>query len=128
MRRLATVLMILAAGSFVAGQAMSVERTLSKRYGKSELKSACEAAGGTYGEGPGGYGCEKQCTSGGDYCTISCSNDGGNCKGDTPSRVAPTADVKEILRGGAGVMAPDKAPSAIRRAPTASPPADAVRK
>lgn len=100
MRRLAFFVAALAAIAISAGPAFSVERTLSKRYGRAELKSACEAAGGHYGEGSAGYGCEKQCTSAGDYCTVTCSNKGGNCKGDTPSRIAPNASIKDIVNGG----------------------------
>jgi hypothetical protein len=81
---------VLVAFSFICmagGPAYAEKVELSKRYSKDELKSACPAAGGTYTEGPGGYGCEKQCTSSGEYCTISCPNNSNSCYGDTPGRV-----------------------------------------
>jgi hypothetical protein len=126
MRKITIFLMALAMAGLCAGSAQSTERTLSKRYGKAELKSACEAAGGHYGEGSAGYGCEKQCTSGGDYCVITCSNAGGKCKGDTPARVAPNASIDDILHGGKMSAAAGAAPA--KRAVPAAPQGETMRK
>lgn len=129
MRRFAVFIMALATIGFCAGEALAVERTLSKRYGRAELKSACESAGGHYGEGSAGYGCEKKCTSGGDYCTVTCSNKGGNCKGDTPGRVAPNANLSELLNGGKpAVLDPGKPAPSAKGAPGAAPRTGAVQK
>jgi hypothetical protein len=59
---------------------------LKGTYGRFEIKSACDNAGGTYSDyGTNGYGCvNKNCNQTGGDCEVGCKND-GSCYGSCPA-------------------------------------------
>jgi hypothetical protein len=73
----------IAAFSLLVVEAASAGRIgLNGAYTRSQLKDLCDTNGGTYGEGPGGYSCGKQC-AGDEWCVVGCKNP-SSCYGDCP--------------------------------------------
>ena len=78
---------------FVVESASAGRIGLNGAYTRSQLKDLCRKNGGTYGEGPSGYSCSKQC-AGDERCIVGCKNP-SSCYGECPKCTAR-------IRGGFG--------------------------
>ncbi|MBI5265514.1 MAG: hypothetical protein HY852_27280 [Bradyrhizobium sp.] len=80
MRKFLVVIIALATLSFLAGVASAGTIQIPGTHSTSEIKSACDKAGGFYSEYGDLYTCGKNC--GNDFCRVSCI--GGKCLGTCP--------------------------------------------
>lgn len=107
MRHKQILFFLLLFAGLVAGPAFAdVIRPMQASPSQAQLKSACDAAGGTFGTDAeagfdtGGYGCTKNnCDGKGGKCVVSC--EGGKCHGSTPARVNVTTLVSILQNGNA---------------------------
>jgi hypothetical protein len=94
MRNVVFAALALGAFGFLVVEPVSAGRIgLNGTYTRSQLKDLCDKNGGTYGEGPGGYSCGKQC-AGNEWCIVGCKNP-SSCYGECPKCTAR-------IRGGFG--------------------------
>jgi len=116
----------IAALALACAQAFARSVRISGTHSASEIKGACDKAGGTFTQDSGGYGCTTNCTA--SYgCTVGCTNK-GKCTGDVPLRGRPSGTLGGILHPPvAGIKSSgDNPPSKAHRRPvnidTAKPP------
>jgi hypothetical protein len=94
MRKVVFAALALGAFGFLVVEPVSAGRIgLNGTYTRLQLKELCDKNGGTYGEGPGGYSCGKQC-AGNEWCIVGCKNP-SSCYGECPKCTAR-------IRGGFG--------------------------
>src|SRR4051794_35235681 len=100
MRSVHAILLASGLVALSAAPAASTEVKMGK-HTSSEIKNACDKAGGTYTEDPGGYGCATNCHGGpGGACVVGCKSN-HQCTGEVPLRTTPAS----VLRPPAGALA-----------------------
>jgi len=92
------------------GVAHAEKIDISGTHDKSEIRKACQDAGGDSWDVGGSYGCVTECpnSNGGlGVCGISCTN--GKCTGTVPGRtISGSRAMHRLLKGDVITMAPRK--------------------
>ena len=90
MRSLSVAFTLIAAIGLSVGSSLANEVALHKHTAE-EVKDACNKAGGSFSQDPGGmYGCGTDCHGGpGTDCTVGCTKD-QTCTGQVIGRGRPT--------------------------------------
>jgi hypothetical protein len=96
MRTLAVAFILIGAISLSVSSSLAKE--IAVRATAEELKIACDEAGGSFSQDPGGmYECGTDCHSGpGTDCTVRCIKD-QTCTGQVPGSGSPT-NLLNVLR------------------------------
>lgn len=106
---------------------------IAGKHGMDKIAGACASAGGEFviHEDAGGYGCvNKNCDGKGGDCHVACDN-GGNCNGSTPARIAKAVTLLGLLQNGNNVYYNQSQPGGVgdslstqsAGAPASAPPA-----
>jgi hypothetical protein len=96
-------LLLLLPALFIAVEASAEDRQIA-RVSASQLKSACDKAGGSFiGPTPnnGAYNCLKEnCDGKGGYCQVNCQPNDSTCTGTTPMQLGGNQTLLSILQNG----------------------------
>lgn len=106
MRKLTLAAAVVAAlGVLSTISSATAESVVMDNVSASDLKSACDEAGGNFAQNPPGYSCvNDNCDGKGGSCSVFCFTD-TPCLGDTPERkvtggsISGIAGVTGVLRG-----------------------------
>jgi hypothetical protein len=89
--------------AFLAAPAVAETRRLASTVSESQLKAACDKAGGDFvgsSGGGDGYFCAKSnCDGKGGTCLVDC-NAAGSCTGTTPMQLTSSQTLLSILQNG----------------------------
>ncbi len=107
MRKTMIVAFMLGTSGFLSTAATAETVRLQGTYTRSELRSACSNAGGSFFANLNGHHCTKECTSNGQQgvCSVSCNTE-GTCTGSTPGRTMRQSllNLDSLLGSGGGGM------------------------